>query len=604
MKLAQIFIAIITLAWMADVARGQSSANVLVVINEFSAASIEVGSYYAERRGIPSENVVRIRTSVAETIERADFERQIESPLGTWLTRNVAQDRILYIVLTKGIPLRISGTLGQDGTTAAVDSELTLLYRKLTGQQAPAPGRINNPYFHGDAAISSAKSFIHEQYDIFLVSRLDGYDVADIRALIDRGMTPSREGAIVLDDKQAPLENANIWLKSAADALRSFSPQRQVIYDSSNSVVKNVKQVLGYYSWGSNDPAVHERHFGFDFVKGALAAMFVSTDARTFNEPPSDWKLGTWDDPTTQFSGSPQSLAGDFIRDGVTGVAGHVSEPYLDATIRPNILFPAYLSGASAVEAFYLAMPYLSWQTVVIGDPLCSPFGNASRTSIQIHKGLDPITELPVFYSSWRLKILMSSSANPDNVPVETVKILMRADARAAKQDLNGMRQSLEQATEKEPRLGPANLTLGLIYDQAGEYDNAIERYRRVLDRAPEHVVALNNLAFDLAAHRNAPKEALPLAEKAYTISNRNPNVTDTLAWVLHLSGDDLRAGRLLAEAVQAAPQNASIRLHAAIVYATSGNKDAARQELTRTLELDPKLASTDEVQELELKLK
>jgi hypothetical protein len=25
-------------------------------------------------------------------------------------------------------------------------------------------------------------------------------------------------------------------------------------------------------------------------------------------------------------------------------------------------------------EAYYLAMPYLSWQTIIVGDPLCAPF--------------------------------------------------------------------------------------------------------------------------------------------------------------------------------------------------------------------------------------
>jgi len=57
------------------------------------------------------------------------------------LTGNFAQDRILYIVLTKGIPLRVNGTSGQDGTIASVDSELTLLYRKLVqGQGIPLAG--------------------------------------------------------------------------------------------------------------------------------------------------------------------------------------------------------------------------------------------------------------------------------------------------------------------------------------------------------------------------------------------------------------------------------------------------------------------------------
>ena len=95
-----------------------------------------------------------------------------------------------------------------------------------------------------------------------------------------------------------------------------------------------------------------------------------------------------------------QSLAGDLIRDGITGVAAHVAEPYLDATIRPQILFPAYLAGFNLVESFYLAMPFLSWQTIVVGDPLCTPFPRKALSSDQLYKGIDPQTELPAILGS------------------------------------------------------------------------------------------------------------------------------------------------------------------------------------------------------------
>ena len=101
--------------------------------------------------------------------------------------------------------------------------------------------------------------------------------------------------------------------------------------------------------------------------------MFVSNDARTFAEPPATW-IPSGPNGGPNFGGSWQSLAGDLIRDGVTGVAGHVSEPYLDATIRPQVLFPVYLGGFNLAESFYAAMPFLSWQTIVVGDPLCAPF--------------------------------------------------------------------------------------------------------------------------------------------------------------------------------------------------------------------------------------
>src|SRR5215471_21531292 len=153
----------------------QSSANVLLIVNESSLASIEIGTYYTQKRAIPGENVLRLKLNPSESIERADYERQIEGPIATWLARNFTQDRILYIVLTKDIPLRVSGTAGQDGTVASVDSELTLLYRKMTGQAVPPAGRVNNPYFLGEGS-TRTRPFTHQNYDIFLVTRLDGYN--------------------------------------------------------------------------------------------------------------------------------------------------------------------------------------------------------------------------------------------------------------------------------------------------------------------------------------------------------------------------------------------------------------------------------------------
>jgi Tfp pilus assembly protein PilF len=114
----------------------------------------------------------------------------------------------------------------------------------------------------------------------------------------------------------------------------------------------------------------------------------------------------------------------------------------------------------------------------------------------------------------------------------------------------------------------------------------------------------LNNLAYALAVRKKTPAEGLPFAEKAYAVAGANPNIADTLAWIVHLMGNDRRANGLLAEAIQAAPQNATMRLHAAIVHSALGEIEPAQQQLTRALELDPKLAGTDDVQQLRVKLK
>ncbi len=594
-------LALVLLAGVSP-AGAQTGDNVLLVINDASPVSEKIASHYARTRGVPQENLVHIQVEANDEVARADYERLIEAPIGQWLMRTGAQDRILFIVLTKGVPLRIGGTSGRGGTVASVDSELALLYRKLTGIPVAASGPLPNPYFLGEAAVTQARLFSHQTHDIFLVTRLDGFTEADVLGVIDRGAAPAREGRIVLDGKAAWDDQGNKWLQAAADWLAAHGFKDRAVFDATSRVVTGEKDVLGYYSWGSNDPAIKVRRFGFTYAPGAIAAMFVSSDGRTFDEPPADWRIGTWENRSSFFANSPQSLAGDLIREGVTGVAGHVAEPYLDATIRPQILFPAYLSGFTLAEAFYLAMPYLSWQTVVVGDPLCAPFPRTGLSPSEIDQGLDAATEMPVFFGARRLE--MAIAANRGAVKPEALKLTLRAEARMAKQDRPGARQALEEATALESRLGAAQLALGSMYEEAGEYDKAIERYRIVMAANPQNAVALNNLAYALAVRKNQPQDALPLAERAYALSNGHPSMADTLGWVQHLLGNEVEAAKLIAGAVKASPSSAELQFHLAAVLAATGALDEAQKALARALALDPSLDARADVKGLAEKLK
>ena len=96
----------------------QTGANVLVVTNAADADSIRIGDYYASHRGVPATQVLalqRLPVKPPDAIERAAFDATIQQPIANWLSANDAQDRIHYIVLTRGIPLRISGFVGTIG---------------------------------------------------------------------------------------------------------------------------------------------------------------------------------------------------------------------------------------------------------------------------------------------------------------------------------------------------------------------------------------------------------------------------------------------------------------------------------------------------------
>ena len=578
---------------VSTVASAQTAANVGVVINDNSAASKEIGEYYIRKRGIPAANVFHIRTSVEEQIERAVFVDTIEQPLIAAINRLRLQDRLLYLVLTKGVPLRVAGEPGDNGTVASVDSELTLLYPRLTGEDVPINGRAVNPYFLDAQPVSSARRFSHRDFPMYLVTRLDAFTTREALALVDRALAPGKQGQIVLDQQPDGDRTGNEWLQSAADRLKGQRDAR-VLLENTGKGVRDVAPVLGYYSWGSNDPGNRERDFNLGLIPGSIAAMYVSTDGRTLREPPATWRPSA--DPSKTFAGSGQSLIGDLIREGATGVAGHVAEPTLRSAIRPDILFPAYLSGMNLAEAFYLAMPHLSWQTVVIGDPLCAPFARPALSAADTNPRLDSQTELTEFFSRRRLRTVTQSMKG---VPQQTLALAVRGEGRLARGNLDGAREAFEEVTQLTPELTGAQLQLALLYERAGRFDDAIDRYERVLKLQPANVIALNNLAHNLAVRRGELERALAFAKQAGALEPRNPVVLDTLAWIEHLRGNDGIAAKLIAIVVQRLPARADIRLRAAAIYAASGATAQARSELAVAVKLDPAIEASPDARKV-----
>ena len=585
---------------LAQPARAQSAENVAVVINDRSADSRRIGEHYAKTRGLPAANVLRIQTGTEEVIQRPDYVADVERPLSQAIRRAGLQDRLLYLVLTKGVPLRIDGTRGAGGTTASVDSELTLLYRRLVGTPILVDGRVDNPYFLGTRTLKEARPFSHREHDIYLVTRIDAFTVEQALALIDRAQSPGKEGRIVLDQRGAA-GNGDQWMSQAATRLSEIGHGDRVLLESTPQAARNEKTVFGYYSWGASDPQNQVRSVAMGFVPGSIAANLASFDARTFRQPPESWRPTASADKAAWFEGAADALIGDLIRDGVTGVSGQVAEAYGFGAVRPEILFPAYMSGFNLVEAFYLAIPALSWQTVVIGDPLCAPFGRKPLSRDELEEPVDEATGYPGLFSKRRSAVVVA--ANRD-VPATAAPALMRSQALLDRDDRAGARRALEELVKLEPKAAGPLVGLAQLEEELGEYESASVRYRQVLEFQPNHVIALNNLAYTLAVRRNLPAEALPYAQQAAKIAPLNGGVLDTLAWVLHLLGNNEVAVKLLVEAIRFEPRQPEIRLHAALVFMAVGNAARAEAELKEALRMNPALESRDEVQRLRLQLR
>src|SRR5688572_22490254 len=562
----------------------QSAENVAVVINDNSADSRNVGEHYARTRNLPAPNVLRIQTSTDEVIQRGEYVLNIERSLSQALRRSGLQDRLLYLVLTKGVPLRIAGSPGVGGTTSSVDSELTLLYRRMVGTPVPVDGRVDNPYFLGTRTVKEAKAFSHRDHDIYLVTRIDAFTANQAMAMIDRAQMPSKEGRIVLDQLGAG-GTGDQWMSQAAARLTELGHGPRVLLESTAQPARNEKAVLGYYSLGASDPQNQVRNVEMAFVPGSIAASLASFDARTFKQPPPNWRPTASADRSVWFEGSADALIGDLIASGISGVSGQVSEAYAFGAVRPEILFPAYLAGFNLAEAFYLATPTLSWQTIVIGDPLCAPFGRKPLAPAQLEEPVDPSTGYSGLFGKRRGAVVLA--ANRD-VPDAVLPALMRAQASQDREDVAGARRALEEVVAVAPRaLGPL-VALAQFDEALGDYDAAISRYRIVIEVQPNHTTALNNLAYALAVRRNAPGEALPFADRAARLAPGNAVIVDTFAWIQHLLGNSELAAKLYEAIVRLDPGQAEIRLHAGLVYMAIGNAGRAEVELREALRLDP----------------
>lgn len=368
---------VLTLAGLAPRASAQQDVGpdgVLVVVSDASAISQAIGAYYATARGIAGDHVFHLpnTTPVLEEITRGEYRNDIRDKLVDFFTnqRPDLKDVIKYIVLTKDVPLKINDPNGTGllAQSASVDSELTQLF---TGNvpDGGQTGKIVNPYcktYHSPANWSHADLS-------YMVFRLDGYQTnvdpatgvpADVKLLIDNSLSPATSGSVLLD-ATASTGMGNDWMVTANDILTKMN--FPVTLDTTGTMQSGYSNLIGYCSWGSNDPAnAGVPYYGEiptgsgvfwpgTFVAGAVASDYVSTSGRTYLDGNQNYG---------------QSLEADLIHMGVCGTNGHVYEPYLDAVAYPQFLLPHYLQGEQVGLAYYQAVPYLSWMNVVVCDPL------------------------------------------------------------------------------------------------------------------------------------------------------------------------------------------------------------------------------------------
>jgi len=325
---------------------------VLVVINQASAESTEVGAYYRNKRNIPSANVVLINVSRTDNISNDEYRFGVLEPVRRAI--KASKTRIDFIVLTKGVPIRIDNDGGP-----SVDAYLAAMDLKIEGIKEIKEEEIRkslNPYYRKN------ESFNSERYNMYLVTRLDGYTVGDCKRLVDQSVAAKpAKGPFFFDyaanRKTGGYQQMEQLMSNAGSILKQKGYDVQT--EETAAFITPSQPVMGYVSWGSNDGGFNaEAYRNIKFLPGSIGETFVSTSGRSFN-------------PTRD---GGQSLVADLIASGMTGVKGYVSEPFTFALAQPDILFDRYTSGFNLAESFYMASLVVKWKDVVIGDPLCNPY--------------------------------------------------------------------------------------------------------------------------------------------------------------------------------------------------------------------------------------
>jgi uncharacterized protein (TIGR03790 family) len=332
-----------------------SAATVVVVKNLDSADSIAIADYYARKRNLPSENICAIRMADVEECSAKDYSEQLKAPLKQFLAR--LNRPIDYIVLTKGIPIRIhegsGGGLSVDSLVASIDRTE---FPGFPGGVEPM--MAGNPYFN------RAERFSHARFGIYLVTRLIGYTRADCLRLVDNSLAAKRRNGPFLlhagpGHNDAGFQSINVGMRHANEILASR--HLNSVFGTDDPFPGGYKDLMGYYSWGSNDLKFDKRAYNsLGFAPGGIAETAVSTSARTFADPKAPW----------------QSLIGDLVAQGATGCKGYVSEPGAMAIAHADILFDRYTAGFNLAESYYMASMNVHCKDMVIGDPLCAPYAN------------------------------------------------------------------------------------------------------------------------------------------------------------------------------------------------------------------------------------
>ncbi len=303
-----------------------------LVINEADPASVETGEYYAARRGMAPERVVRVSFPPGQPVMGLDDFERVQRVL-----RDKLPPQVQAYALAWTQPYRVgcmsvtsAFAFGHDTAYCAQGCRVTRL----------------SPYF--DSA-STAPLNDHGRRPALLLA---GRDVGEVKALIDRG-----------------LRSDNQWPGGTAYLLNTTDKRRNV---RAETYERARRKLIG---------GLRVERVDADVLEGRGDVMFLFTGTQHVKGLQHNRYLdGAVADHLTSLGGmltdSPQTSALAWLAAGATGSYGNTVEPcnYLAKFPDVAVMMGRYLGGETLIEAYWKSVR-MPGQGVFIGDPLARPFG-------------------------------------------------------------------------------------------------------------------------------------------------------------------------------------------------------------------------------------
>jgi uncharacterized protein (TIGR03790 family) len=395
-----------------DLEAGGSGLNTVVVINQNSSNSCEVGNYYCECRQVPPENVLPVYWSGGNTLWASnDFQTNLVTPLLAMLAARQLTNQIDYVVLSMDIPFQTSFGSTVNGTTSA------LFYGLRLGNGSDYLG-VTNSYGASEMIFRQATPVGAPGYS-FLATMITADSVADAEQLVDQGV--NSDGSC----PQQPVVLA-----------KSSDPVRNIRYQYFDNAIFNV-DILGVSSIFRTNT---------DSLWGQTNFLGYETGLAQYNLAPGTFVAGAIGDSMTSFGGiifgpNDQTNLLAFIYAGAAGSYGTVAEPNNDTQKFPNPQVYFYQArGFSLAECYYqsINVPYLG---LMVAEPLAAPFAETgvgewgegisnsilsgtALLSVQFsaHDGGHPLQQIDLFVDGGYFSTLTNLAPCPGNVLIVSLK--------------------------------------------------------------------------------------------------------------------------------------------------------------------------------------